>query len=168
MLLKNNGNEALPPLVVVTNHLHVWLPQAPCTLQLLLPGSRPLSLVSLSCSDCVLVDDNIQPDFGLFVFDVGSDVVNGLNLIEDCNPIWGSVIIGTMFLPITIFLAITFVQEFRDNNSSVCKSVWMILLLPLYGPVAIAIATSVFIIYVAYVFARRVVQPSYVSRHIND
>ena len=97
-----------------------------------------------------------------------SAVVNGMNLIEDCNPIWGSVIIGTMFLPITIFLAITFVQEFRDNNSSVCKSVWMILLLPLYGPVAIAIATSVFIIYVAYVFARRVVQPSYVSRHIND
>ena len=124
--------------------------------------------MSLSCSDCVLVDDNIQPDFGLFVFDVGSDVVNGLNLIEDCNPIWGSVIIGTMFLPITIFLAITFVQEFRDNNSSVCKSVWMILLLPLYGPVAIAIATPTYIIYVVYNFARRVFQPLYVSNHIND
>ena len=39
----------------------------------------------------------------------------------------------------------------------------MILLLPLYGPLAIALATPAYIIYVAYVLARRVVQPSYVD-----
>ena len=44
----------------------------------------------------------------------------------------------------------------------------MILLLPLYEPVAIAIATPAYIIYVVYNFARRVFQPSYVSNHIND
>ena len=84
-----------------------------------------------------------------------------MNLIEACNPIWGSVIIGTMFLPTTIYLAFMFVGEFRNN-------VWMILLLPLYGPVAIVLATPAYISYVAYVFARRVVQPSYVSRHLQN
>ena len=104
---------------------------------------------------------------GLFVDDVGNDVVNGMKLIEDCNPIWGSVIIGTMSLPITIFLGIVFVCEI-GVNSSFCKCVWMILLLPLYGPVAIAIATPAYIIYVVYNFAWRVFQPSYVSNHINN
>ena len=109
----------------------------------------------------LLVDDNILPDFGLFVFDVVSDVVNGVNFIEDCNPIWGSVIIGIMFLPITVFLAIFFAAKFRDGSCQ--KKVLMILLLPLYGPLAIALATPAYIIYVAYVLARRVVQPSYVD-----
>ena len=100
---------------------------------------------------------------GLFVDDVGIDVVNGMSLIEDCNPIWGSVIIGTMSLLVTIFLGIVFVCEI-GVNSSLCKGLWMILLLPLYGPVA----TPAYIIYVVYNFARRVFQPSYVSNHIND
>ena len=140
-----------------------------CLKPLAAPASRVKTLVfGESISDCVLVDDNIQPDFGLFVFDVGSNVVNALNLIEECNPIWGSVIIGTMFLPITILLALAFVRNFRNNKSSLCKRLLMILLLPLYGPVAIAIATPAYIIYVVYNFARRVFQPSYVSNHIND
>ena len=72
------------------------------------PASRIKTLVFGECAldFKTVVDDNIQPDFGLFVFDVFSDVVNGVNFIEDCNPIWGSVIIGIMFLPITVFLAI--------------------------------------------------------------
>ena len=44
----------------------------------------------------------------------------------------------------------------------------MILLLPLYGPLAIALATPAYIIYVAYVLARRVVQPSYVEPTIDN
>ena len=110
----------------------------------------------------LLVDDNILPDFGLFVFDVVSDVVNGVNFIEDCNSIWGSVIIGIMFLPMTALFAIFGLRIY--NRTGRCqKKVLMILLLPLYGPLAIALATPAYIIYVAYVLARRVVQPSYVD-----
>ena len=129
------------------------------------PASRVKTLVLGECAldNRLLVDDNIQSDFGLFVFDVVSDIVNGVNFIEDCNPIWGSVIIGIIFLPITVYLAwFGFVREFR--NGSCLKKVLLILLLPLYGPVAIALATPAYIIYVAYVLARRVVQPSYVDQ----
>ena len=66
-----------------------------------------------------------------------------------------------MFLPITVFLAIMGFYKFRDGSCQ--KKVLMILLLPLYGPLAIALATPAYIIYVAYVLARRVVQPSYVD-----
>ena len=38
----------------------------------------------------------------------------------------------------------------------------------MYGPVSIGLATPAYIVYVAYVFARRVVQPSYVSRHLEN
>ena len=110
----------------------------------------------------LLVDDNILPDFGLFVFDVFSDVVNGVNFIEDCNPVWGSVIIGIIFFPITAFLAHLGLMVFYSVSCS--QKVLLILLLPLYGPLAIALATPAYIIYVAYVLARRVVQPSYVDR----
>ena len=127
------------------------------------PASRIKTLVLGECTldNRLLVDDNILPDFGLFVFDVFSDVVNGVNFIEDCNPIWGSVIIGIMFLPITVFLAWIFASELEDGSCQ--KKVLMILLLPLYGPVAIALATPAYIIYVAYVLARRVLQPLYVG-----
>ena len=46
---------------------------------------------------------------------------------------------------------------------SCSQKVLLILLLPLYGPLAIALATPAYIIYVAYVLARRVVQPLYVG-----
>ena len=70
-----------------------------------------------------------------------------------------------MFLPITVFFGILGPVEFgRDTwGNSWPKKVLMILLLPLYGPLAIALATPAYIIYVAYVLARRVVQPSYVD-----
>ena len=71
-----------------------------------------------------------------------------------------------MFLPITVFLAIFFAAKFRDGSCQ--KKVLMILLLPLYGPVAIALATPAYIIYVAYVLARRVVQPSYVDNTFSE
>ena len=43
----------------------------------------------------------------------------------------------------------------------------MILLLPLLGPVAIALATPAYILYVVFVFAKRVKEPSYVSNHLD-
>ena len=69
-----------------------------------------------------------------------------------------------MFLPITVYLAHLGLMVFYSVSCSM--KVLLILLLPLYGPVAIALATPAYIIYVAYVFARRVVQPSYVQHTI--
>ena len=43
----------------------------------------------------------------------------------------------------------------------------MILLLPLLGPVAIAVATPAYILYVVFVFANRVKELSYVSNHMD-
>ena len=42
------------------------------------------------------------PDLGLFLFDVGSDIYNGVNFIDEGNPIWGWTVIGLIFLPMTV------------------------------------------------------------------
>ena len=65
--------------------------------KILLLGELDLVLSSV---DCVSL-----PDLGLFVFDVGSDLINGVNFVNDGDPVWGSVIIGTTFLPATFLLA---------------------------------------------------------------
>ena len=43
-----------------------------------------------------------------------------------------------------------------------------LLLLPLLGPVAIAVATPVYIFYVVFVFIRKLRDPSYVSNHMDS
>ena len=42
-----------------------------------------------------------------------------------------------------------------------------ILMLPLLAPVAIPLATPAYILYVVFVFAKRVKEPSYVSKHFD-
>ena len=114
----------------------------------------------------LVVDDVFYPDLGLFIFDVVSDLINGVNFINDGNPVWGGVIISATFLPATFLLAMyAFVWFFFEANW--CKRVLMILLLPLLGPVAIALATPAYILYVVFVFAKRVKEPSYVSNHLD-
>ena len=92
-----------------------------------------------------------------------SDVLNGLNLINEGNPIWGGVIIGLIFLPMTVFLGLIAIETVFDKKRSCCNRVLFLLLLPLLFPLAVALATLAYILFVAYVFARRVVQPGYVS-----
>ena len=43
-----------------------------------------------------------MPDFGLFLFDVVSDILNGVTFIKGGNPIWGWTVIGVIFLPMTV------------------------------------------------------------------
>ena len=43
----------------------------------------------------------------------------------------------------------------------------MILLLPLLAPLGFALATPAYILYVVFVFANRVKEPSYVSNHLD-
>ena len=88
----------------------------------------------------LVVDNDLYPDLGLFVFDVVSDLVNGVNFINDGNPGWGIVIISATFLPATFFLAL-FASTWFFIKASWCQRVLMILLLPMLAPVTIALAT---------------------------
>ena len=113
-----------------------------------------------------VVDNNFDPDLGLFIFDVVSDLVNGVNFINNGNPVWGGVIISATFLPATFLLTIFAFLWFMDE-ANCCQRVLMIMLLPLLAPLAIVLATSAYILYVVFVFAKRVKEPSYVSNHFD-
>ena len=99
-----------------------------------------------------------QPDLGLFLFDVGSDIYNGVNFIDDGNPIWGAVILGVIFIPMTVlYVGIAIKVE----TSSPCEKLLILLLAPILAVPAIPIMTVGYIVYVAYVFARKCVQPGF-------
>ena len=115
----------------------------------------------LSSVDCVS-----HSDLGLFVFDVVSDLINGVNFVNDGDPIWGSVIIGAIFLPATCLLALGAFVWFVEQDDG-CERILFALLLPLIGPVAIAVATPAYIVYVVFVFLRKLRDPSYVSNHMD-
>ena len=97
----------------------------------------------------------LQPDLGLFLFDVGSDIYNGVTFIDEGNPVWGSVIISVMAVPMTVVYVGLAIYVYRDEDSSLCKK----LLILLFAPLAIPIATVGYIGYLVYVFARRCFQP---------
>ena len=128
--------------------------------KILLLGELDLVLV-LSSVDCVS-----HSDLGLFVFDVVSDLINGVNFVNDGDPIWGSVIIGAIFLPATCLLALGAFVWFVEQDDG-CERILFALLLPLIGPVAIAVATPAYIVYVVFVFLRKLRDPSYVSNHMD-
>ena len=107
----------------------------------------------------------IPPRSGVFVFDVLSDVINGVNFINNGDPIWGSVIIATTFLPATCLLVVGAIIWFLDDKVSCYQRVIFFILLPLLGPFATAFATPAYIFYVVFVFVRKLKDPSYVSNH---
>ena len=98
-----------------------------------------------------------QPDLGLFLFDVGSNIYNGVTFIDEGNPVWGSIIIAVMAIPMTVAYVVLAIKRYRDEDSSLCKK----LLILLFAPLAIPIATVGYIGYLVYVFARRCFQPDY-------
>ena len=100
-----------------------------------------------------------QPDLGLFLFDVGSDIYNGVTFIDEGNPVWGSVIISVMAVPMTVVYVGLAIYVYRDEDSSLCKK----LLILLFAPLAIPIATVGYIGYLVYVFARRCFQPVFIN-----
>ena len=121
-----------------------------------------LDLVLSSSVDCVSL-----PVLGLFVFDVGSDLINGVNFVKDGDPIWGSVIIGATFLPATFLLAFAAFVWFVGKADGRQRALFL-RVLPLLGPVAIAVATPVYIFYVVFVLIRKLKDPSYVSNHMDS
>ena len=55
---------------------------------------------------------SICPDFGLFLFDVVSDILNGVNFIKEGNPIWGWGVIGR-------------VAECHGSHRYICVKKWL-------------------------------------------
>ena len=91
--------------------------------KILLLGELDLVLSSVDCVS--------HPDLGLFVFDVVSDLINGVNFVNGGDPIWGSVIIGATFLPATFLLAIIVVAWFVEEADGCRQRALFLLLLPL-------------------------------------
>ena len=102
-----------------------------------------------------------QPDLGLFFFDVGSDIYNGFTFIDEGNPVWGSIIIAVMAVPMTLGYVGIAIMEYRDEDSSQRKKLLILLFAPILAPLAIPIATVGYIGFAAYVFARKCFQPDY-------
>ena len=96
------------------------------------------------------------PDFGLFLFDVVSDILNGVNFIKGGYTLWGSSVIGVTLLPMTIFYTGSLYALY--TSSAWKKKLLILLLAPILAPVAIPLATVAYIVYVAYVFARKCFQ----------
>lgn len=102
----------------------------------------------------------ICPDFGLFLFDVVSDILNGKTFIDEGQRTWGLTVIGLMFLPMTVVYAWAVIQELQESVSW-RQSLLILLLAPIIAPIAIPLLTVFYISFVAFVFAKKCVQPDY-------
>ena len=107
------------------------------------------------------------PDLGLFLFDVGSDIINGVNFIDEGNPIWGWTVIGLIFLPMTVAYAGGTIRGLRVT-SSWRKRLLILVLAPLLAPIYIPLMTVGYIVFVAYGNARKVVQPGYYNEDVGN
>ena len=97
----------------------------------------------------------------MFLFDVGSDIYNGITFIDEGNKIWGIIILGVIFIPMTVFYVGEALGKYRDKDSSQRKKLLILLFAPILAPLAIPMLTVAYIGYVAYVFARRCIQPDF-------
>ena len=59
-----------------------------------------------------------QPDLGLFLFDVGSDIYNGKSFIDEGNTIWGSIILAVMAVPATVAYVAKFINAYSDKKAA--------------------------------------------------
>ena len=119
------------------------------------------------CPSLSLIVVLFCPDLGLFLLDVGSDIYNGLNFIDEGNPIWGKTVIGLIFLPMTVLYA-SFTIQFLRHFSSWWQRLLILMLAPLLAPIVIPLATVGYIFFVAYGNARKVVQPGYFNVEVGN
>ena len=105
------------------------------------------------------------PDLGLFLFDVGSDIINGVNFIDEGNLIWGWTVIGLVFLPMAVYYAFLTIKFLRES-SSWRKRLLLLVLALLLAPIAIPLLTVFYIVFVVYGNARKVVQPGFYNKDV--
>ena len=102
-----------------------------------------------------------QPDLGLFLFDVGSDIYNGITFIDEGNKIWGIIILGVIFIPMTVCYVYLAMEKYREEDSSQRKKLKILFFAPILAAFVIPCLTIAYIAFVAYVFARRCIQPDF-------
>ena len=107
------------------------------------------------------------PDLGLFLFDVGSDIYNGVKFMDEGNPIWGWTVIGLIFLPMTVVYAWLTIKFLRES-SSWRKRLLILVLALLLAPIVIPLLTVFHIVFVVYGNARKVVQPGYFNNDVGN
>jgi len=107
-------------------------------------------------------------DFGFFLFDVGSDIYNGITFIDEGNPIWGIIILAVIFIPMTVAYVVIVMNQYRDEDSSQRKKLFILLFAPILAAPAIPLLTVCYIGYVAYVFARKCIQPDFDDKDENN
>ena len=95
------------------------------------------------------------------MFDVGSDLYNGITFIDDGNPIWGIIIIGVIFIPMAVCYVYLAIEKYREEDSSQRKKLKILFFAPILAAFVIPCLTIAYIAFVAYVFARRCIQPGF-------
>lgn len=129
-------------------------------LMLLVPHSSGCS-TSFSGTELFIRLKVLIFDLGLFLFDVGSDIYNGITFIDDGNKIWGIIILGVILIPMTVLYAGIAINAYRDEDSSQRKKLLILFFAPILAAPAIPILTVYYIVYVTYVFSRRCIQPGF-------
>ena len=102
------------------------------------------------------------------MIDVGSDIYNGITFIDDGNPKWGIIILGVIFIPMTVCYVYLAIEKYREEDSSQRKKLKILLFAPILAAFAIPCLTIVYIIFVGYVFARRCIQPDFDPKDENN
>ena len=95
------------------------------------------------------------PEVGLFGADVGTDLVNGHNLIETGDPIWGTLMISLPFLPALILGILLMLMAMGQKNW--CTLCFVLLF---FVPL-VALATPLYILLVLIIGLSRVVSPDF-------
>ena len=111
------------------------------------PHTRSASPTPINVSFC--------PDLGLLLFDVASDIMNGVNFIIEGNPTCGWIVIGIICLPVTVyyaFITTSFVIDADDDEPCFDKRerLLIVLLAWLLTPIAIPLFTVALIVYATY------------------
>ena len=95
------------------------------------------------------------PEVGLFGADVGTDLVNGHNLIKTGDPIWGTLMISLPFLPALILGILLVLMALGQKNW--CTLCFVLLF---FVPL-VALATPLYILLVLIIGLSRVVSPEF-------
>ena len=107
------------------------------------------------------------PDLVLFLFDVASDICNGIIFIDKYNLTWGWTVLGIMLLPMVLVYALAALFLLLES-SSWCEVLFILLIAPILAPIAVPSMTVAYIVFVTYVFARKCLQPAYIPNDYNN
>ena len=98
----------------------------------------------------------------MFALDVGTDVYNAVNYIQQGDPVWGWMMLAFIALPMLVLYVWGVIEDMKDNPW------WKTLLLFLVCLPLSIILTPYYTLYVISAGARRVVQPDWTGEGVMD